>query len=303
MTRVLFMGTPDAAVPTLVGLSSRFDVEVVTQPDRAVGRSKSLAPSPVKIAAMSLGLAMSQPVTGAELAESVADGGPYDLGVVVAYGRLLRSPILEASGAGILNVHFSLLPRWRGAAPVNRAIMAGDTMTGVTIIKIDEGLDTGPVLTAQAVDIGGQENAGQLTARLAELGGKLLMSVIDPYLAGGLQPVVQSEDGLTYAAKLEGSERPIRMSMTPGAASNHVRGLAPKPAAILMIDEVPHKIYAAAVSDAAVPSGRWKEEGGWPIVGLEAGSLLLSALQEPGKKPVSGDDWVRGRRASSGTVS
>lgn len=303
MTRILFMGTPEAAVPTLVGLSSRFAVDVVTQPDRPVGRSKRLMPGPVKIAAEALGLSVLQPASAPELAETVINGGLHDLGVVVAYGRLLPPEVLAAPEGGILNVHFSLLPRWRGAAPVNRAIMAGDQMTGVTIIKIDEGLDTGPVLTAQAVDIEPEENAGELTERLAGLGASLLLRTVDPYLAGDMQPIAQSDDGLTYASKLARSERPISMTMAPQAAVDHIRGLAPKPAATLVIDSTLHKIYSARVSDSSVPSGHWQERDGWPVVGLDQGSLLISSLQEAGKNTVSGDDWVRGKRSSGGVIS
>lgn len=303
MTRVLFMGTPEAAVPSLKALCSRFEVSVITQPDQPVGRSKSLAAPSVKVVASSLGLSVSQPASAAELEDVVTGEGKYDIGVVVAYGRLLRSPILRAPAHGILNVHFSLLPRWRGAAPVNRAIMAGDTMTGVTIIKIDEGLDTGPVLTAQAVDIGRQENAGELTARLADLGGRLIASVIEPYLSGAMQPVPQSDDGLTYASKIENADRPIKMTMTAAIASNHVRGLAPKPAATLDIDGARHKILDAVVSPTHVPQGSWEDVEGWPTVGLESGSIVLAALQQPGKTAVSGNDWLRGRRVSGGKVS
>src|SRR5690606_39699141 len=138
----------------------------------------------------------------ADVCDALEAVGEFDLGDVVAYGRLLRPEVLALPVRGVLNVHFSLLPRWRGAAPVARALMAGDTMTGVTIIRLDEGLDTGPVLTAQLVDIHPSEDAGTLTDRLARLGARLLVSVIPGYLSGEVVPVPQTDDGVTYAEKI-----------------------------------------------------------------------------------------------------
>lgn len=201
MTRVAFLGTPPAALPTLKALSATYDLElVVTQPDRPRGRSKKPVPPPVKSAALEIGARVEQPATSGGLFEALSSVAGLDLGVVVAYGRIIRPEALHIPRMGMLNVHFSLLPRWRGAAPVSRALIAGDTMTGVTIIKLDEGLDTGPVLTAQAVDIKGDENAGSLTERLAVLGAELLMKALPAYLSGELEPVPQSDEGLTYAS-------------------------------------------------------------------------------------------------------
>jgi methionyl-tRNA formyltransferase len=170
MARVVFLGTPEAAVPALDSLTQRHEIPlVVTQPDRTQGRSKRPVPSPVKRLASAKGLTVAQPEDRSELAKQFEDHGPFDVGVVVAYGRILRPEILEAPDRGLLNAHFSLLPRWRGAAPVARALMAGDAMTGVTIMKLDEGLDTGPILTAQAIDIPPGVDAGQLTESLAKV--------------------------------------------------------------------------------------------------------------------------------------
>ncbi len=304
MRRIVFMGTPDAAVPTLEALATRFDVQVViTQPDRPRGRSGRPEPSAVKSSALELGLHVSQPASADALHGIISESEPFDLGVVVAYGRIIRPEVLAIPEAGMLNVHFSLLPRWRGAAPVNRAVMSGDPMTGVTVIQMDAGLDTGPVLTAQAVDIDPKETAGELTARLSRLGARLLTDAVEPYLEGELNPVPQSDEGLAYAQKIEGDDRPLALSLSPRAAADHVRGLAPSPSATLDIDGVTHKVLAAEPSSAVLEPGTWKARDGWPVVGLHTGALLLLSVQAPGKKPMPGDQWARGKPAGAGSVA
>lgn len=304
MTRIVFLGTPQAAVPTLQQLDSGFDLGlVVTQPDRPKGRSPNPVPPPVKEAATRLGLDVAQPETGAELYESIQAGGPFDVGIVVAYGRILRPELLALPSRGFLNVHFSLLPRWRGAAPVERALIAGDEMTGVTIIKLDEGLDTGPVLTAQAIDIRPTDTGGSLTDRLAALGARLLGSVLGGYIAGDIEPVPQVDDGVTYADKIISDDRPLDLSAMPDDFVNKVRALAPSPAATLEIDGDRHKILAAAKSEATPAAGTWVEHEGMPVVSVGAGGVALVELQPPGKKPQAGADWLRGRRRSKGEVA
>jgi methionyl-tRNA formyltransferase len=304
MARVVFLGTPQAAVPALEVLGAAHDVGlVITQPDRPRGRSGTPQSPPVKESATALGLEVSQPTRPGDIASVMDEAGPFDVGVVVAYGRILRPEVLALPEHGLLNVHFSLLPRWRGAAPVARALMAGDEMTGVTIIKLDEGLDTGPVLTAQAVDIPPEDDAGVLTDRLAVLGARLLSEALPRYLAGDLEPVPQTDDGLVYADKIEKEERPIAPDTAASAAVAKVRGLAPEPAATLEIDGEPHKILAARIHDTEVERGRWSVVDGVPVIGFPGGGVELVTLQPPGKKPMPGADWVRGRRSSQGAVS
>lgn len=303
MTRVAFLGTPHAAVPTLRSLASVCEVAlVVTQPDQPKGRSDKPMPPPVKEAASQLSLRVAQPSNSAELAEELAAVQPLDAGVVVAFGRILRPEVLEMAGNGFLNVHFSLLPRWRGAAPVERALMAGDKMTGVTIIVLDEGLDTGPVLTAQAIDIQPEEDAGKLTERLAHLGARLLVSALEGYLEGALEPQEQTDDGATYAEKITREDRLLRVAGTVEEAVNRVRGLAPDPAATLGIDGQPHKIYRAAAHKASPDIGTWEAHGGVPVVGVGDGGVALIELQPPGKNRQRGEDWLRGRQRSGGSV-
>lgn len=309
MARVVFLGTPAAAVPTLETLHRDHQVAlVVTQPDRPKGRSKKPVPPPVKQFAIEHGLTVAQPASHTELASTIADHAPFAVGVVVAYGRILRQGILETPEHGLVNVHFSLLPRWRGAAPVARALMAGDPMTGVTLIKLDEGLDTGPVITAQAVDIGPQEDAGALTGRLAALGARFLADTIGPYVSGDIAPTPQSDEGATYAEKITSADRPLDVNDTRARFIAKVRGLAPDPAATLMIDGERHKILEAHPAEPSPEPETWvtgsgdTRHEGYPIVTVGGEGVVIISLQPPGRKPMSGDAWVRGRHSDNGTV-
>lgn len=301
MTRVVFLGTPEPAAPTLKALAAAAEVAlVVTQPDKPSGRSRKVQPSPVRRIAEELGLPVIQPESRDALRDGIAAAGPFDAGVVVAFGRLLRAEVLEIPRVGMLNVHFSLLPRWRGAAPVNRALMAGDSMTGVTIIELDEGLDTGPVLTAQAVDIGPKEGAGELTRRLAALGARLLVSSLDGYVSGAVRPIPQTDEGATYAAKLTRDDRVLTPKQDATTFVNAVRGLSPDPGAKLMLDGEPHKIFEAEPSDSSVAPGTWESHAGWPVIGVADGSVRLVSMQPPGRNRMQGDAWARGRHARKG---
>lgn len=302
MSRVVFFGTPEEAVPTLETLATRHEIGlVVTQPDRPRGRSGRPQPPPVKQEADRLGLRVVQPQTSAELAEAVG-ADRFDLGVVVAYGRILRPDVLAAPAEGILNVHFSLLPRWRGAAPVARALMAGDAMTGVTIIRLDEGLDTGPVLTAQLVDIHPAEDCGTLSGRLAHLGANLLASVIPGYLSGEVVPIPQSDEGATYAEKVTASDRPLGGIEDASEFLARVRGLAPDPGGVLVIDGEPHKVLAARIGDHSPPPGAWELVDSVPVVAVGAHGVELVTVQPPGGRPMGGEAWARGRHRQGGSV-
>lgn len=302
--RVVFLGTPEAAVPTLRAVSRDHEVSlVITQPDRPRGRSGQPVPTPIKQEALSLGLPIAQPDNRTALLDSIATSGDFDVGVVVAYGRILRPEVLDLPTMGFLNAHFSLLPRWRGAAPVARALLAGDPMTGVTIMRLDEGLDTGPVLTAQAIDITPDENCGRLTARLASLGARLLTASIDPYLAGDLEPVVQSDDGVTYADKIEPADRPIDITAGSATIVNQVRALSPSPAATLDIDGDRHKILEVRPHEAGPSPGTWVTVARAPVIGTADGGLQIVRLQPPGRTAQTGAEWARGRRRDSGLVA
>jgi methionyl-tRNA formyltransferase len=304
VSRIAFLGTPEAALPTLRSLAAGHEVPIViTQPDRKSGRGRALMSPPVKIEADRLGLSVSQPTSPDEVRQALESASGIDLAAVVAYGRILRSDALEVPAAGMLNVHFSLLPRWRGAAPVTRALMAGDPMTGVTIFRLDEGLDTGPVLTAQAVDIEDEETAGELTSRLADLGARLMAGVIPRYLDGETEPVPQSDEGLAYAAKVEPHERVTQVEGTRVDEVNRVRALSPEPGATLNIDGEQHQVLQARLHAAIPEPGRWEDVDGVPVAGFRDGGVELVALLPPGKRPMSGEAWLRGRRRRSGSVA
>jgi methionyl-tRNA formyltransferase len=304
MTRVVFLGTPGAALPTLEAVHARTDLAlVVTRPDRPRGRSGRPSPPPAADWARRKGVRLAQPESRAELLDAL-ESESFDLGVVVAYGRILPAEALQAPAMGMLNVHFSLLPRWRGAAPVARAILAGDTITGVTIIRLDEGLDTGPVLTAQAVDIVGDETAGALTERLSRLGANLLVSSIGPYLRGELVPVAQSDEGATYADKLTADDRRLDLGDGVELFVNRVRALSPRPGARLDIDGETFKVLAAKpVEDDPPPRGSWRSSpGGSLLIGIDGTAVALTRVQPPGRAEMGGEDWVRGSRRPGGRV-
>jgi methionyl-tRNA formyltransferase len=303
MTRLAFLGTPEAAVPTLRALARDHDVRlVVTRPERARGRGRALSPTPVKTEAARLGLEVAEPTSSEETVRALRSAGGLEVAVVVAFGRILGPDALAVPARGMLNVHFSLLPRWRGAAPVARALMAGDPMTGVTIIRLDEGLDTGPVLTAQAVDIDAEEIAGELTARLSRLGARLLTDILPSYTSGDLEPVAQSDEGMTYADKIEPVERSIRLDGARMGEINRVRALSPEPGATLLIDGDPHQVLRARSHPATPEPGTWMAVDGVPVAGLGDGGMELIEILPPGKRPMPGQEWLRGLRRESGRV-
>lgn len=303
MSRIAFLGSPEAAVPTLTALADAHEIPlVITRPDRPRGRGREPKPTAVKVEAERVGLDVATPETAEDLGIALRRAGPLDLAVVVAYGRLLRSSELEIPARGMLNLHFSLLPRWRGAAPVSRALMAGDPMTGVTIFRIDEGLDTGPVLTAQAIDIDPEETAGVLTSRLAVLGARLIDGSLPGYLAGEIEPVPQSDEGMTHAGKIEPEERAIDVSGHLTDEVNRVRGLSPTPGATMVIDGEINQILRARAADRAPTPGTWVEMSGRPVVGMADGGMELVTILPPGRKPMDGAAWLRGLRRGSGVV-
>jgi methionyl-tRNA formyltransferase len=304
VSRIAFLGSPEAAVPSLTTLADAHEIVVViTRPDKPRGRGRDLRPTPVKAEAERLGLEVAMPGSADELMAALTASGAIDVAVVVAYGRILRPEALELPDRGMLNLHFSLLPRWRGAAPVSRALMAGDSMTGVTIFRLDEGLDTGPVLTAQAIDVEPEETAGALTTRLAHLGARLMGSVVPRYVAGEVEPVPQSDEGMTHAPKIEPGERVIQVSGRRATEVNRVRALSPRPGATLVIDGETHQVLQARESDHEPTPGTWVEVSGVPVAGLADGGIELAAILPPGKKVMDGAAWLRGIRRRNGVVA
>lgn len=293
--RTAFLGTPEAAIPSLETLARVSDVQIViTRPDRPRGRSRRIQSPPVHDAARELGLEIEQPRSASDLVAAL-ERRHLDLGVVVAFGMLLRPEVLALPKAGFLNVHFSLLPRWRGAAPVERAIMAGDDETGVTIMQMDEGLDTGPIVATRKTPIGPGETGGSLRNRLAGLGAQLLAETLDPWVSGQMTARPQPTEGITYAPRLEAADRHLDFSMDASDAFNRVRALAPAPGARLDIEGGPHKVLEVSAAEIPLTPGEWSvDDAGFPVAGFADGTLTIVTIQSPGKRAMSGAEWLRG---------
>jgi methionyl-tRNA formyltransferase len=261
--RVVFLGTPVDAVPALRALhAAGYEIPlVVTQPDRKRGRGGALVPSPVKAAAEELGLAVATPGRAREVVEQVRATGA-DLGVVVAFGQLLPPALLDALPHGFVNVHFSLLPRWRGAAPVERAILAGDTETGVCIMELEAGLDTGPVYACAPAAIDDTETAGQLHERLVAIGTDLLLQTL-PEVATAT-PAPQSGEP-TYADKLTVDEFRLDPAASPAELVRRVRAGNPRPGAWTMVDGRRVKVWGAHVEDGRFVPDEVQPEGKRPM--------------------------------------
>ncbi|MEA3501926.1 MAG: methionyl-tRNA formyltransferase [Actinomycetota bacterium] len=300
--RAAFLGTPSAAVPSLAALIDVVDVDVVvTRPDRAKGRSGKPTPPPVKLAAREWGLTVLQPESRGELDQILQDA-PIDVGVVVAYGRILTPAALASAPAGFVNVHFSLLPRWRGAAPVERAILEGDASTGVTLMQLDEGLDTGPVIAAVETPIAPDETGGSLTGRLAYLGGMLIDDAMSELLAGRLDSAPQLSAGVTIAKQLDRSEGRIDPSWTAEYAERAIRAFSPRPGAWFSIDGTRCRVHRASHTTEAVTPGAVAPFNGVAVLGLEGGSLALDLVQPAGKATMTGTAWLNGRRGAGGHI-
>ena len=310
--RVAFAGTPQFAVPALQALlaSQHTIVGVLTQPDRPQGRGRQLTPSPVKAFALSAGLAVSQPATlrTAAALEAVAALAP-DLMVVVAYGQILPPELLRVPRLGCINIHASLLPRWRGAAPIQRAILAGDAATGVTLMQMDEGLDTGDMLAVRSVPIGARDTSAALHARLAALGAQALLEVLEGLAAGTLQARPQPEAGVSYAAKISKAEARINWHAAATLISAQVRAFNPWPVAeTIFADEQLriHDAYADPLTDRgdAAPSvapGTWLGLAGDALrVACGAGELHVTQLQRAGRKVVAAREFVNSSGAAAG---
>lgn len=299
--RVAFAGTPDFALPAFHALArSRHQlVGVLTQPDRPKGRGRQLAASPVKLAAVERGVPLSQPVTlktETDRADLVA--WLPDVLVVVAYGLILPRAALDLPRLGCVNIHASLLPRWRGAAPIQRAILAGDVQTGVSIMRMDVGLDTGPVFLERAVSIAAQETGGSLHDRLADIGGTAIVQVLDELAVDSAKSTPQGEDGVTYAAKIDKAEALIDWRRDAVEIERKVRAFNPWPIAETRLDGEQLRIYSARLIDgdravsAPEPGTITEIRGDSILVACGQGSLALTELQRPGRKPVAARDLI-----------
>ena len=300
--RLIFMGTPDFAVPALDALvAAGHEVACAyTQPPRPAGRGKRERPSPVQARSEALGVPVRHP---ASLKDPEAQAGfaalGADLAVVAAYGLILPQAVLDAPRGGCLNVHASLLPRWRGAAPIHRAILAGDAETGVCIMRMEAGLDTGPVLLSEGVSIGATETTGELHDRLAALGGRLIVDALARL--EDLTPAPQPEEGVTYAAKIDKAEAAVDWSRPAGAVARQVNGLSPFPGAWTLHDGRRLKLLRAGVSAGEGAPGAVLP--GEPLrVACGAGAVELLELQPEGRGRLAAAEWRRGTRIAAGDV-
>lgn len=304
--RALFFGTPDFAVPSLRALHALADVVcVVTQPDRPKGRGMKLAPPPVKVLAEQLGIAVVQPtkVRTPEFAASLRDANA-DVAVVIAYGRILPPAVLSAPRLGCVNVHASLLPKLRGAAPIQWAIVRGEVETGVCLMQMDEGLDTGPVLACAKLAIDPDETAGELSPRLAALGAELVTRELPRWLAGELAPVAQDHARATLAPLLKKDDGAVDWSMPARAVHDRVRGLSPWPSAYSHLDGARIKLHRTRVSaDArahATPGAVLGVNRDAIEVACGAGSLQLLEVQLDGGRRLSAAEFCAGHPLADG---
>ena len=297
--RLVFMGTPDFSVPVLDALvQAGHDIAAVyCQPPRPAGRGKKESPTPVHARAAALGLPVRHPVS---LKQPDAKAAFADLeaeiAVVVAYGLILPQAVLDMPARGCLNIHASLLPRWRGAAPIHRAIMAGDAQTGICIMQMEAGLDTGPVLLHKATDIGEEETTGQLHDRLSEMGAQLILQALDSL--DDLAPVPQPQDVVTYAAKIDKREAAIDWTQPATAIDRQIRGLSPFPGAWTEIDGQRVKILASRLADGQGAAGQILDDA--LTVACGSGAVRLLRLQRAGRGAQDATEFLRGMPLPAG---
>jgi methionyl-tRNA formyltransferase len=298
-TRIVFMGSPEFALPTLHGLAAHYPVVgVVTQPDRPAGRGRQLTPPPVKQLALQLGLPVIQPqrLKEPEAMQQLQEWAP-DVIIVAAFGQILRPAVLDLPPYGCVNVHASLLPRWRGAAPIQAAILHGDPQTGITIMRMDPGVDTGAILSQQATPILPDDTAGSLAERLAELGAGLLLETLPAHLKGEIQPQPQLGEMATYAPMLSKEDGLLDFSQPADALARRVRAFHPWPGAFTTWEGQPLKIHRARAVDAPSSSpGTTYTHAGLPALGCAAGLLLLDEVQPAGKRSMPGEVFLRGAK-------
>ncbi len=296
--RIVFMGSPEFALPSLKQLTQHYAVVgVVTQPDRASGRGRELKAPPVKTLAQELNIPVIQPqkLREPEAMQQLQAWNP-DLIVVAAFGQILRKEVLDLPKYGCINVHASLLPRWRGAAPVNAAILAGDEEIGVTIMKMDVGLDTGPMLSKKSIRLTSDLTTGSALQAMSTLGADLLIETLPGYIDGSITPQPQPEEGMTYAPMLKKEDGLLDFSRPADELERRVRAMNPWPGAWFEWNGALLKVHKAHVGQGKAEVGKRLVEQNQPAVGTGSGILILDEVQPPGKKSMSGKSFLAGVR-------
>ncbi|MCA1335665.1 methionyl-tRNA formyltransferase [Pseudooceanicola marinus] len=301
--RVIFMGTPEFSVPVLEALvAAGHDIACVyCQPPRPAGRGKKDRPTPVHARAAELGLEVRHPISlkgKAEQAEFAALQA--DMAVVVAYGLILPQPVLDAPKHGCLNIHASLLPRWRGAAPIHRAILSGDAETGICIMQMEAGLDTGPVLLREATPIGAEEVTSELHDRLSVMGARMIVEALDRLPK--LVPEAQPEEGVTYASKIDKAEARVDFTQPAEGVDRQIRGLSPFPGAWVDHDGQRLKLLASRLAEGHGAPGEVLRADDRLVVACGAGAVELLKLQRAGKGAQAADVFLRGNALATGTI-
>jgi len=302
--RIAFAGTPEfAAVALRALLGAGFDVPLVlTQPDRPAGRGMSVHASPVKQVALGAGIAVDQPekLRTPEQQQRLLECAP-DVLVVAAYGLILPQAVLDIPRLGCLNIHASLLPRWRGAAPIHRAIEAGDTETGITIMQMDAGLDTGAMLSTQALPILTGDTTASLHDKLAVLGGEMIVAALHALDKGELRPVRQPDEGVTYASKIAKSESALDFGQPAALLARRLRAFDPFPGGMATINDVTIKLWAGEAVELSGPPGKVLHvSDAGVVVGCAEGALRLTELQKPGGKRLPAREFLRGFSIETG---
>ncbi len=298
--RIVFMGTPDFSVPVLNALfDAGHDIAAVyCQPPRPAGRGKKDRPTPVHARAVELGLEVRHP-TSLKSPEAQAEFASLrpEMAVVVAYGLILPQPVLDAPERGCLNIHASLLPRWRGAAPIHRAIMAGDAETGICIMQMEAGLDTGPVLMRESTAIGPEETTGMLHDRLSDIGAALITRALEQIET--LTPTPQPQDGVTYATKIDKAEARIDWTRSSDEVDRQIRGLSPFPGAWCEIGDQRVKLLGSRLGQGSGPAGQVLDNA--LTIACGTGAVQILRLQRAGKGAQDADVFLRGVDVPAGT--
>jgi methionyl-tRNA formyltransferase len=301
--RIVFMGSPQFSVPSLEAISSHYEIiGVFTQPDRPAGRGRKLQASEVKTASLDLGIPVFQPkkIRQEDAVAQLVALSP-DLIIVAAYGQILSQSILDIPRLGSVNVHASLLPNWRGAAPIQASILNGETVTGITIMLMDAGMDTGPILSQAELEIEAEETGGELASRLSLLGAELLLDTLPGYINGEIRPSPQEDDKATYAPMIQKSDGLLDFNKAADLLERQVRAYEPWPTSYLVWEGrriVVRSAHSKPSDETEV--GLVLKRNGHPAIVTTKGALVLDLIQPAGKKPMRGDAFLRGSPNFSG---